>query len=321
MNYLAFVGIDIGKYEFVVAEYKAKKTHTYQNNESGWSDFFQDYFSLIKSGLVVLETTGGYENGLVIFLVEKNIAVHRADTRKVKSFIRSFGQKAKTDSIDAQALASYGSERHEKLKLFIPINNTQNTLKILEERRQDLKQMLVKEKNRLKAPLNGPVLENIRVVINCLERQIEDISSKLDSLITADPSLVKKQEILRSIPGIGEITSRALLSLLPELGHLDGKKIASLCGVAPHTRQSGTKIWYSRTFGGRRNLRPILYMAAMAARKTKKTTLREFYERLVSSGKKKMVALVALMRKIIIIANARLRDLMSTSAHTDALID
>jgi transposase len=158
-------------------------------------------------------------------------------------------------------------------------------------------------------------------VINCLEIQIEDISSKLDDLITADPSLIKKQEILKSIPGIAEITSRALLSLLPELGHLNGKRIASLCGVAPHARQSGTKIWYSRTFGGRRNLRPILYMAAMAARNAKKTTLAEFYERLVSSGKKKMVALVALMRKIIIIANAKLRDLMSTSVHNDALID
>jgi transposase len=321
MNYLAFIGIDIGKYEFVAAEYNAKKTQTYQNNESGWYDFFRNYFNLIKSGLVVLETTGGYENDLVLFLVEKNIAVHRADTRKVKSFIRSFGQKAKTDSIDAKALASYGYERHAKLKLFIPANNTQNTLKILEERRQNLKQMLVKEKNRLKAPLNRPVLENIQVVINCLEIQIEDISSKLDGLINADPSLIKKQEILKSIPGIGEITSRALLSLLPELGHLDGKRIASLCGVAPHARQSGTKIWYSRTFGGRRNLRPILYMAAMAARNAKKTTLGEFYERLVSSGKKKMVALVALMRKIIIIANARLRDLMSTSDHNDALID
>jgi transposase len=318
MNYHAFVGIDIGKYEFVAAEYNAKKTHTYQNNESGWSDFFSDHFNLIKNGLVILETTGGYESGLLTFLVEKNIASHRADTRRVKNFIRSFGQKAKTDSIDAQALAYYGHERHAKLKLFIPENNKQSTLKILEERRQDLKQMLVKEKNRFKAPLNGPVLENIQMMINYLQIQIENITSKIDELITADPELVKKQEILKGIPGIGDITSRALLALLPELGHLDNKRIASLCGVAPHARQSGTKIWYSRTFGGRRNLRSILFMAAMSARKSKKTTLSEFYERLVSSGKKKMVALVAVMRKIIVIANARLRDFMSASANTDA---
>src|SRR5690606_10958091 len=138
MNYHAFVGIDIGKFEFVAAEYTAKKTHTYKNNELGWSEFFRDYFGLIKSGLVVLETTGGYESGLLTCLNEKNIADQREDTRKVKSFIRSFGQKAKIDSIDAQALAYYGYERHAKLKLFIPENNIQNTLKILEERRQDL---------------------------------------------------------------------------------------------------------------------------------------------------------------------------------------
>src|SRR5690606_26040237 len=117
-------------------------------------------------------------------------------------------------------------------------NNIQNTLKILEERRQDLKQMLVKEKNRFKAPLNGPVLENIQVVINCLEMQIENITTKIDEIITANPNLIKKQEILKSIPGIGDITSRALLALLPELGLLDNKRIASLCGVAPHARQS-----------------------------------------------------------------------------------
>jgi transposase len=317
MSYHAFMGIDIGKFEFVAA-FLDGKPETFENNTLGWSDFFRSNFKHLKKSLIVLETTGGYEAGLLTFLVEKNCAVHRADTRKVKNFIRSFGQKAKTDNIDALALACYGSERHARLKIFQPVSSEQSNLKCLEERRQDLKQMLVQEKNRSKAPLNKPILKNIEAVIKCLEEQIEDINNEINNLFACDANLKAKQEILKSIPGIGEITSKSLLSLVPELGHLDNKAIASLCGVAPHAKQSGTKVWYSRTFGGRRNLRPILYMAAMAARKTK-TQLSTFYENLVARGKKKMVALVALMRKIIVIANAKLRDLLSTQHQHQAL--
>jgi Transposase and inactivated derivatives len=319
MTYQTFIGIDIGKYEFVACELALGKAETFPNNEQGWSAFFGAKYNLLRHALVVLETTGGYESGLLTFLVERKICVHRADTRKVKSFIRSFGQKAKTDSIDARALAQYGAERHPKLKLYVLGTTKQSTMKILEERRQDLKQMLVQEKNRLKAPLNGPVKANIEDSILSLERFIESISDQLDKLISTDEALKAKQELLKSIPGIGEVTSKSLLALIPELGHLDKKQVASLCGVAPHARQSGTRVWYSRTFGGRQNLRPILFMAAMAARKTK-TPLGDFYERLVAGGKKKMVALVALMRKIIVIANAKLKAAMSPSERHNELM-
>lgn len=307
MVYHSFIGIDIGKNEVVVAELATNKVDTFTNDELGWSSLFRAKYSLLKDALVVLEPTGGYEHGLLTFLIDKGLAVHRADTRKVKNFIRSFGQKAKTDKIDALALANYAFERQTRLKLFNPPDSVQNTLKILEERRQDLKQMLVKEKNRSQAPLNGPVQANIKAVIACLTEQIEAVSGQIDSLIAVNPSLSKKHKTLLEIPGIGEITSKALLALLPELGHLDRRKIASLCGVAPHPKQSGTRVWYSRTIGGRRNLKPVLFMAAMAARRSK-THLGQFYEKLVNTGKKKMVALVALMRKIIVIANAKIRD-------------
>lgn len=311
MSYHSFIGIDIGKFEVVVADLAGKQTQTFSNDEAGWSTLFRTNYAILKNAFVVLETTGGYEAGLLNFLIERTIAVHRADTRKVKSFIRSFGQRAKTDAIDAAALAQYGKERHAKLKLFTPQNTNQIRLKILEERRQDLKQMLVTEKNRHKAPLNTPVLESIRSTISFLEHQIELITEQITMLIEQLPELKARRDLLQTIPGIGPITSSSLIALIPELGHLDNKQIASLCGVAPHLKQSGTKTWYARTTGGRRNLRPILYMAAMAARKTK-TPLGEFYERLVGSGKKKMVALVALMRKIVVIANAKSRDALCT---------
>ena len=307
MSYQTFFGIDIGKYEFVSAIFGKKTVDSYTNDELGWSKFFRQHFISLKEALVVLETTGGYEQGLLDFLLEKGITVHRADTRKVKNFIRSYGQKAKTDKIDAIGIAHYAMERQSSLKPFVAHNLALSTLKLLEERRLDLTQMLVQEKNRAKAPLNRLIQKDIDKVISFLEKQISEISVRIKALIEKNASLQQKKKILLEIPGIGEKTAHSLMALVPELGHLDRKTIASLCGLAPHAKQSGTKTWYSRTGSGRRNLRPILFMSAMGARRTK-SNLAEFYQRLVDGGKKKMVALAALMRKIVVIANARIRD-------------
>jgi len=318
MNYQSFIGIDIGKNEFVAAVFGNRETKSYANDLSGFSKLFKDYYHILKTSLVVLETTGGYENNLTLFLIEKNITVHRADTRKVKSFIRSYGQKAKTDKIDALALATYAHERQATLKPFMASNSQQNTLKFLEERRQDLKQMLVQEKNRAKSPLYVTLNKSIIKVIKFLEKELIIINDEIDSIIRSNNIFLEKKKILLEIPGIGETTANSLLALIPELGHLDRKAIASLCGLAPYPKQSGTKTWYSRTNGGRINLKPVLFMAAMGARRTK-TSLSEFYEKLIQNGKKKMVALTALMRKIIVIANARLRDYLSAKCENLAL--
>ena len=140
----------------------------------------------------------------------------------------------------------------------------------------------------------------------------------MNKLFSEDQNLAQKEQILRTIPGIGPLTGKMVLALLPELGQLDRKKIASLSGLAPHSKQSGSKIWYSPTRGGRRNVRPILFLSAMAARRAKGTELSEFYERLVKDGKKKMVALTAVMRKIIVIANARIRDEFHLKSYPDS---
>lgn len=318
MAYHSFIGIDIGKNEFVTALHGEKSVRSYQNTAQGNADFLSDYRAILSTSLVVLESTGGHENAVLLFLVNAQIDVHRADTRKVKSFIRSYGQKGKTDKIDALALASYAQERQHLLTLFKPQNLNQTRLKSFEERRLDLKQMLVQEKNRAKSPLSQHAIKSIRAVIACLEEQIEEVVSQMKEIVESDEAISRKKSTLKGIPGIGETTANTLLALVPELGHLNGKQIASLCGLAPFPKQSGTKTWYSRTNGGRRNMRPILFLAAMGARRTK-TSLADFYERLVKAGKKKLVALVALMRKIVVIANARIRDLMKGHSQLETL--
>lgn len=304
--YNNFVGVDIGKFSFVVAIQGQKQVKEYDNDSSGIKSFIKDYQKYLSQGLCILETTGGYEMRLVLTLCEAGYSVHRANTRKVKHFIRSLGNSAKTDKLDSKALALYGYERGARLECFTPQSQQALALYELVQRRQDLKRLLVAEKNRLKAPRANLVQESCRVMIETIQQQVQLITEQINAFIERDSELKSKKEILKSIPGIGDITANELLVLLPELGTLSRRQIASLAGVAPVANDSGTFKGYRATGHGRSDIKPILFMAAMAARNSN-SSLKSFYNRLIEAGKKKMVALTALMRKIIVIANARLK--------------
>ena len=241
-------------------------------------------------------------------LCDKGFAVHRANTRKVKDFIRSFGNRAKTDALDALALALYGYERGNRLEKFVPSSKKASNLYELAQRRQDLKQMLVAEKNRLQAPRAELIKGSCAAMIKIITEQIVSIDTEIDALIEEDAILKAKKKTLMTIPGIGNIISNELLILMPELGKMNRRQVASLAGLAPKANESGKFVGYRRVGSGRNIVKPILYMAAMAARNSN-SQLATFYSNLVARGKKKMVALVALMRKIIVIANAKLKDL------------
>lgn len=307
--YTNFIGIDIGKFTFVVNLYNSNNVDEFDNNSSGISQFLSEYSQYLKNSLCVLETTGGYEIDILYTLCNNKNPVHRANTRKVKNFIRSYGNAAKTDNLDAKALAKYGFERNAELDLFKPKSSIDVELYQLLSRRNDLKQMLIAEKNRLKSPGNEFIKSSCTVILSALEQQIKYLSDNIKELISSDKELKAKQDLLKSIPGIGEIVSSELLILLPELGSLDRKKIASLAGLAPISNDSGSFSGYRRIGHGRKGVKPSLFIAAMSARNSN-SELKVFYEKLIVRGKRKMVALTALMRKIIVIANARLRDYM-----------
>jgi transposase len=279
--YNSFVGIDIGKYNFVVAVHDCKSVKEYENTLTGITQFIKEFKKKLPTALCVLEPTGGYEMSLLLTLCEYGYSVHRAHTRNVKNFIRSFGNKAKTDKLDAKSLSLYGFERSKSLEIFTPTSKEAGKLYELVQRRRDLKQMLVAEKNRLKSPRTGYVKSSIKALVNVLSDEI------------------------------GNIIANELLVLLPELGKLSRREIASLVGVAPISRDSGKLKGYRRTNHGRGGIKPILFLAAMAARNSK-SRLKDFYENLVGRGKNKMVAITALMRKIIVIANARLKNVLTT---------
>lgn len=311
-NYHNFIGIDIGKYNFVVCIYNHKEIKEFENNSQGIALFIEHYNAILTKSLCILETTGGYELELLITLCNNDIPVHRANTRNVKSFIRSYGNSAKTDILDAKALALYGFERQNKLELFVPKSSDDLELYQLAMRRQDLIKMLIAEKARLQGPNIIFTEASVEFMIKTIAAQIELITSQISSLIEKNKILSIRKEALKSISGIGDSSANLLLILLPELGALNRRQIAALTGLAPRSNESGTFRGYRRIMHGRDNIKPILFMVAMAARRSK-TEFRTFYEKLIAKGKKKMVALTALMRKIIVIANAKMRDLIQQS--------
>lgn len=310
-GYSNFIGIDIGKFDFVVAVHGSKKVTSYENSSSGIGQFLNEFEQDLQNSLCIVEPTGGYELGLIFALCNQEIAIHRAHTRKVKNFIRSFGNEAKTDKLDALVLARYGFDRHLALDIFLPPSEEAKKLYELVQRRNDLKQMLVAEKNRLKSPRATQIKSSIERMISLLSSEMEGITEEINQLVKQDKALNEKKKLLKTIPGIGNIIANELLVLLPELGQLTRRQIASLVGLAPISKDSGKLKGYRRTGHGRQGIKPLLFLAAMAARNSN-SHLKQFYENLVARGKCKMVALTALMRKIIIIANARLKNVPAT---------
>jgi len=308
MKYSNIIGVDISKDNFVAALFGSKIVKSYSNDVAGSKAFLIDYKKILtKDCLIVMENTGGYEQSLAYYLFSKSLAVHIAPGKQIKDFIRSFGKYGKTDKIDALAIARYGYERQEVLRLFAGQDQVALQLKSLISRRFDLVKLLTQEKNRYKSPGNISLKNSAKRLIEFVTSELKMINDQIKELITKDESYCKKAKALQTISGIGEANSSIIVALIPELGKVSRRQIASLCGVAPHPKQSGKSSFYAHTIGGRKTIRPTLFLCAMAASKSK-SQLGQWYRNLVNNGKKPMVALVALMRKIIVIANAKLRD-------------
>lgn len=317
--YTNFMGIDIGKFEVVVGIHGNSSTQTFENTPQGFKAFYLKWKPLLKQAFIVLETTGGYEKLFLESLLEKKVSVHRANTRQVKAFIHSLGAKAKTDSLDSKGLARYGFERHDRLALYKPLDKTFSLLQGLAQRRLDLTQILVSEKNRSQAPaIHSLIKDSCKTLIDLIQAQIHAVTDEMERIMEQIPDLKEKREILEEIPGIGKVTSLMLAVLLPELGHLNRREIASLVGLAPYPNESGIKVGYRRIRGGRKEVRNIIFMAGLSAGHSK-SKLGDKYRKLTNAGKKKMVALVAIMRNIIVIANAKIKEHLSKKEIVAAL--
>ena len=254
--------------------------------------------------LVVVEATGGLERAVVALLSQVGFRVAVVNPRRVREFARSIGLLAKTDKVDARLLIRFGEAiRPEPTRIS---SEEEQQLMALMTRRRQVVEMLTMEKNHL-GSAHPSTQASIQKVMQALRQQLDELNHLIDDLIGHTPDFHEKNDILRSAPGVGQVTAAILLSDLPELGALDRKKIAGLVGVAPYNNDSGRHRGKRRIKGGRPGVRTVLYMATLSATKCNHI-IRSFYHHLLAMGKEKKVALVACMRKFLVILNAMIRD-------------
>jgi transposase len=266
---------------------------------------------------IVLEATGGFELGVAAALAANQLPVVIVNPRQVRDFARATGQLAKTDRLDANVLAHFGEAIQPEVR---PLPDaTARGLSTLVGRRRQLQDMLTAEQHRLMSAAvhdaPQPLRDQLSEHIEWLRRQLQHVDDDLNQQIRSSPVWREREDLLRSIRGIGPIVSAMLLSHLPELGQLDRKAIAKLVGVAPLNRDSGTVTGRRHIWGGRAPVRAALYMAALVASRHN-PQIRTFYQRLLAAGKPRKVALVACMRKLLLICNAVLRSHTSWSPVT-----
>ena len=300
---IRFIGCDVGKASIVVFDSASGRSTTVPNEPDALDTLAA---GLDDTCLVICEATGGYEAALLAAMLRAGRAVHRADARKVKSFIRSFGTLGKTDTIDARALTRYGAERHAKLALWQAPDAARDRLQAMVLTRRDLVDQRLACNNRLIAPGAAAVQHYLTALLDCLNTQIRAIEADAKALIEAHDTLAPAVRALKELSGIGFTTAVALVALMPELGMMNRRQTAALAGLAPHPCQSGAADGYRRTKGGRPEVKKVLFMAALTASR-RDPKLSAFYQRLIKAGKKPIVALTAVMRKLIIICNAVLR--------------
>jgi len=315
----AYIGIDVSQGWLDVALQPGGEAWRATNDEPGIAGLI-DRLRALQPTAVILEATGGIELPVTGALLAAGLPAAVVNPRQVRDFARATGRLAKTDAIDAQVLARFGEAVRPELRP-LPDEATQELAALVARRRQ-LIEMLTAEKNRLRLAARA-VRRDIQQHIRWLERRLSDLDGDLAQQVRSSPRWREQDDLLRSAPGIGPVSSVTLLAQLPELGQLNRKEIAALVGVAPLNRDSGTLRGRRKVWGGRAHVRAALYMATLVGTRHN-PVLKTFYERLLAAGKPKKVALTACMRKLLTILNAMVRTETSwqsghlTLAHQDS---
>ncbi len=299
-----FVGIDISKDILDVHINETGEAYRITNDVEGIKKLIRK-LSKYDVTQVAYESTGGYEYHLSKALRDGGYSTWQVDPRRIRAFIISEGIRAKTDKIDASMIALFASQKKSKY-IKAALSEEEELLVALTKRRTVMVRMLATEKVRMKHPSRVYCQDRIQSLVEILEAEVKDIAAEIEKLIKRDMEWSAKKAIITSVPGMGDVCSAVLISSLPELGALNGKEISALIGVAPYIQQSGSSKGIATIRGGRELIRNALYMASITAIRFN-PKIKEFYERLRKTNKCFKVAIVAVMRKIIVILNAMLR--------------
>lgn len=298
------VGIDVSKDWLDAHALPSGMAERFANDHAGL-DALIAWLKPLGTEIVALEATGGLEGLCVAALASADMAVIVVNPTQVRAFAVSLGKRTKTDAIDAAVIAAFVEATKPAIR---PLRDAETrAFGELVTRRRQIMQMMVAEQNRQRMAEGKPAQKSIKRILSALARELADLDADMDDQIRKSPLWRVREKLLTSVPGVGPKVARTLIAEMPELGSLDRRQIASLAGLAPFTRQSGK--WKGKSFigGGRSRVRPALFMAALVASKHN-PILKAFRDRLVASGKPRIVAIVATMRKLLTILNAIIRD-------------
>ena len=316
-NFNYVVGIDVSKanLDIYVSSHNVHKQ--YSNCKKGINSLNNFLLKTLQKNqvapddsrvMIVFEPSGGYEKLLQnSFLSKSYTSLAKVNARRIREFARASGILAKTDNIDAKVLSDYGIKMEPRIMTVT--SESQCELSELVKRRRQIVDLMVKEKNRLEKTQTKFALASIKRSLKFLTNSVKQIDKEIESFITIDEELSVKHKVLCQVKGVGSQTASVILAELPELGTVNQREIASLVGVAPMNRDSGTMRGKMHISGGRIGVRCAVYMATLSAIKHNKN-IKEFYQRLRTNGKLPKVAITASMRKLIVILNAKIRDEM-----------
>ena len=298
------VGIDVSKDRLDVHVRPSGETLSVERTAAGL-DALCSRLRQIAPRIVALEATGGFETIATAALAAAGLPVVIVNPAQVRSFARALGRRAKTDPIDAAVIAHFAAATEIEVR---PLKDqATRLLGELVGRRRQITEMIRAEHNRARRITEPRLQKSIARLATALEKELAVLDADIDTAVRGSPLWRATEDLLTSVPGVGPVIARTLIAELPELGALDRKKLASLVGLAPYTRQSGRWKGLSRIGAGRSPVRTALFMGAMVAKRFN-PILKAFYERLLAAGKPKMVATIAVARKLLTILNAIIRD-------------
>ena len=298
-----WVGVDVSKQRLDVAVRPSGEVLTINNDDAGIKKFLK-LMTKRSPQLIVMEATGGHEYACAYSLMKAGFPVAVVNPRQVRDFARAVGKLAKTDPLDAKILAHF-AEAVQPPPRAMPDQQWEEIGHLVTRHRQ-LIEMIVAEQNR-RMSLQGTARRDVDVTIRFLRDRLDKIDEQMKTLIAEHPDWKAKAELLDSVPGVGPVLISSLVAELPELGKLNRKQMAALVGVAPFNNDSGQSRGRRRIRGGRAHLRSVLYMSVVAGIRFN-GTIRTFYQHLRAAGKAPKVALVACMRKLLVILTALLKS-------------
>jgi transposase len=300
----SFVGIDVSKDRLDIHVLPQGEAFVVERSGAGLVALVERLKPFAPE-LVAVEATGGFETTVAAAIAGAALPLAIINPAQIRHYAQALGKRAKSDPIDAEVIARFAADIKPEPRI-LPDDVSRHLAELVARRRQIIEMMQAERQRELRTT-NRRLKRSIARVIAALERELAETDSELDDCVRGSPLWRAKEDLLASVPGVGKQTARVLIAELPELGTLNRKQIASLVGLAPYVRQSGRWKGKSAIGGGRKSVRSALFVAAMVASRHNRV-LKPFYDRLLSRGKPKVLALIAIARKLLTILNAILRD-------------